>query len=90
MPPSHQQHGQQDTGGRARGRSYTSATSRGRSFGALHPPGEAERENVRGTFKTFLQGHFKTFPHLLLKKSHFRLNLQSNFLLFSPQLLILE
>lgn len=42
MPPSHQQHGQQVTRDRARGRSYTSTTSRRGSAGALHSPGMLE------------------------------------------------
>ncbi|TMS19694.1 hypothetical protein E3U43_004015, partial [Larimichthys crocea] len=36
VPPSHQQHGQQATGGGVRGRGFTSTTSRRRSTGTLH------------------------------------------------------
>lgn len=39
VPPSHQQHGQQATGGGDRGWGFTSTTSRRRVAGALHTPG---------------------------------------------------
>ncbi len=39
VPPSHQQHGQQASGGGARGRGFTSTTSWRCSTGALHSPG---------------------------------------------------